>query len=553
MKKVLFVVLPALLAVCFSACQKENDLVENNDENKTNELVQVTFTASTIDTKTAIGGLSAGEYPVTWSASDQITVIAVDGDGVSLSNTTFDIDPADAGKSTAKFTGMANAGAQHYFAVYPAMDGVTTSGTGSTATITLPESFRSHDVLAVANGFDMSRAVMFASSDNGDFSFNHGVAFFKITVGYDNVESIKFVCLGGERIYGNPTYGFSNLTKASSIAGSGSSESTNNVVLAPSSGTLTKGATYYVPVILKSSSFGDLKLVYTYTNSTEITKTTSKLSSVKLVHGRVYDLGTPPLSADPNFSSAPDVTIEADDKAGTIDFTVANLEDGGVVTKEVLAGETIANLSLGAVAFNTTTGVGSVSFTCDENTDTENAKTATVRLTYTYDTDKTATKDVIITQKKAAAAGSTTYYYYFTTSLTNTSSKFTENGGQGYITFDGSTSNCGVTSFSIEGNSCTKGLKMNGSSSFEFTVSSAVTASVTFYYACRKSSDNSSARIKITPTNPAGDAVVYGSFNDFGTISSQTVALTAGTTYQIARDNKEIALVYVALTETPIP
>ena len=113
--------------------------------------------------------------------------------------------------------------------------------------------------------------------------------------------------------------------------------------------------------------------------------------------------------------TASNVTIEADDEGGTIDFTVSNLVDGGVVTKEELAGATISNLTVGAVSFDPSTGGGSISFTCDKNGDSANTKTATVRLTYTYNTDQTVTKDVTITQKKVASS-SISYLWDFSSS-----------------------------------------------------------------------------------------------------------------------------------------
>lgn len=397
----------AAVAVIVASCSKE-EVVTPAIQEEDSHLVQMSFTATTVDTKTSLGALSEGQYPVVWSDSDEIKVIAVDGEGATLHTDTFTIDAG--GSSTATFTGTTYAEAAAYYAVYPASFTPTVSGTGTSATIALSD-YKNHNVTAVAGGYDPTRAVMFAVSDDGAFTFKHGVSFFKITIGIDDVSSVEFRVPssdGGARIFGNPTYKVSDGTTS---AYNGADKSNNYVTLAPTSGTLTKGATYYVPFAAKASSLTTyLQLTYTVGGETASKKTT-KLNGT-FANGHVYDLGTPPISFGPSFSAS-NVNIEADDEAGTIDFTVSKLVDGGVVTKEVLAGATISNLTLGAVSFNTSTGVGSVGFTCDENADTVNPKTATVRLTYTYNTDQTVTKDVTITQKKASSGGSVDYVWDF--------------------------------------------------------------------------------------------------------------------------------------------
>ena len=404
MKKI-YIALTAA-AVCFASCNKEVVVTPIN-EDVDSHLVQMTFTASTAETKTTLGALSSGEYPVIWSDSDQIKVIAVDSGGATLYTDVFTIDAG--GSSSATFTGTTYADAAAYYAVYPATLSATVSGTGDEATIALTN-YKSHDVTAVEGGFDPTRVVMFAVSDNGVFTFKHGVSFFKITIGLDNVSSVEFRIPsneGGARIFGNPTYKVSDGTTSNY---SGADKNNNYVTLAPASGTLTKGATYYVPFAAKGSSLSTyLQLTYTVDAKTDSKKTTKLNGS--FANGYVYDLGTPPIDFKPRFSAS-NVTIDADKEEGTIDFTVLNLVDGGVITKEVITGATITNLSLGTVSLDTSTGVGSISFTCDKNTDTVNPKTATVRLTYTYNTDQTATKDVTITQKKAST-GSVDYVWDF--------------------------------------------------------------------------------------------------------------------------------------------
>ena len=88
--------------------------------------------------------------------------------------------------------------------------------------------------------------------------------------------------------------------------------------------------------------------------------------------------------------SVNDVEIEYNVKAGTIESTINNPVDGGVLSA---AKKTTADwLTLGTVSGT------SVSFTATAN-DTNEDREATVTLTYTYNTSETVTEDVTITQK----------------------------------------------------------------------------------------------------------------------------------------------------------
>ena len=88
--------------------------------------------------------------------------------------------------------------------------------------------------------------------------------------------------------------------------------------------------------------------------------------------------------------SASNVNIAYTAKSGSIAYSVNNRVDGGVLTAAKTAGDW---LTVGEV------GASSVAFTCSANTGLQ--RTATVRLTYTYNTTETVTKDVTITQALA--------------------------------------------------------------------------------------------------------------------------------------------------------
>jgi uncharacterized repeat protein (TIGR02543 family) len=90
-------------------------------------------------------------------------------------------------------------------------------------------------------------------------------------------------------------------------------------------------------------------------------------------------------SSDPSIT-AEDVSIEYNATTGAIEYTINNPVDGGVLT----AATESEWLTLGAVGTT-------VPFTCTANT-TASPRTATVTLTYTYNTDQVVTKNVTVTQ-----------------------------------------------------------------------------------------------------------------------------------------------------------
>lgn len=114
---------------------------------------------------------------------------------------------------------------------------------------------------------------------------------------------------------------------------------------------------------------------------------------VRMVFTKGSNVGVGPITitkytTDP-IINAEDVNITCDATNGSIAYTISNPVAGGVLTADIIAGDW---LTLGGVTT-------SVPFTCTANT-TDADRTATVRLTYTYNTSETVTKDVTITQSK---------------------------------------------------------------------------------------------------------------------------------------------------------
>ena len=148
-------------------------------------------------------------------------------------------------------------------------------------------------------------------------------------------------------------------------------------------------------------------------NDTELTLTTS--GKKRCV---IFGVNSEANSSNPSIA-ADNVALDYDATEGAISYTINNPATDGVLTAEVTEGSW---LTLGTVG-------ETVPFTATANDGAE--RTATVKLTYTYNTDETVTKDVTITQ---AAASSVDY----------ATLPFTWNGGSSsdFLALNGVTGNC---------------------------------------------------------------------------------------------------------------
>lgn len=93
----------------------------------------------------------------------------------------------------------------------------------------------------------------------------------------------------------------------------------------------------------------------------------------------------------PPIINAENVSVAYNAKSGTISSTISNPVSGGVLSAAITAGNEEDWLTLGTIS-------GSIPFTCKAN-EAKTERTATVILTYTYNTDKTVTKTVLVTQE----------------------------------------------------------------------------------------------------------------------------------------------------------
>ena len=531
MKKVF--ILFAVLAFAVS-CQVEQQIVVEEPEAVQDEenLVYKTFTVSMPDSDTKTY-LDTDGLTVKWSAGDEINVIEA-GTGI---NRTFTLKSGE-NTNNAVFEGTVTDGQTSFFAVYPNVPATYSSGEDKiTITNTLGTTQN-----AVAGGFDSNYAVMTAMSDAyGNFAFRHGVAYFKIQISAADIKSINLKT-ASTRFGGAPTF----------TASTGEFDSINkakdNITLSAGAGTFTVDEYFYIPVPVKNSTVSTLTLTFENSIGTKCIKTSESLSSKKLVLGKIYNLGRPSVSFDPEIAAS-NISIEADATAGTINFTVSRLVDGGYVVKNVKS-DGLTNSSWGAVSFDSTTGEGSLSFTCDPNTDPDNPKTAIVRLFYTTDgSTELDFIDVTVTQKKAGTVVNTYWLYYGeSTTLTNTSNYFTLYNVDLSSIFSGSYG--GATSFNVESTDCTYGLYLDAGSDFiQFAVHTGFTAEVTYYYIATVEGDAKGTRTKLTngsdTQTTSNIAELWGNY-----ASDSRTGLAAGTTWKIQRDNKKPAILLVKVVET---
>lgn len=530
MKRLVFILSAIAFIASFVSCQKQIEITVASEQ-------EMSFEASMPEiSKTAVDS----DLNVLWSEGDKIDVYGCTGNAFAA-KAVFELS-SGAGTKNGKFTlkeGETFGTYDSYAAIYPS--GYALKTASLPAKIEIASNIGTYTSQAVVeNGYDPVHAIMTATVSGGKLVFRHGVSYFKIQIPDDGITKVK-IAATSNAFQKRPEYSAENGSITANNSGSNDMGSVE--------GSFKKGSYYYfcaIPRVADSQKLNGITITYTH-NGVEkpVSTTVDKVKNLFPYVGHVYDLGCPPLITPAPVITANGVDIKKDDTSGKIEFSIANSVTGGVLSAAITEGKenTISNFELGKV------GNGSIPFTCAANTDAS-VKYAYVTLTYTYDTDKTVTKNLVVSQASAGGgASATTYLYYIKDdgSEANTNGKFT--GSSGRLVFSSSGGICGADSFTVESLTITRGVKLDSGGSVSFTTSSTLNSKLTFYYAARKSGDNSGASIKLTPSG--GTAVVYGNFNTYGTVSSQVdVALEKGTTYTIARDNKELALVLVKLVES---
>lgn len=378
---VLFVSVLAIAGLV--SCQKQEVVDVDTSNDAVSEMTS--FTCVIPETKTTLG---AGDV-VYWAGTDLIDVYGVKESTVykAVYNLTD-----GSGTKTAQFTLKDGEDAlpgdcTSYYAIYPS--GISFSSSSFKTDMCQPSSALSFENQAIVEGgYDPSKAIMIAHISDGKLVFAHGVAYFAIQIPEDNITKVD-ISFGNNALQTKPTYTPSTGVISGTSSGSGTISTT--------SGSFVKGSYYYLIGVPKkpadAAKFKSVSITY-YVDGvarTPLVTSSSKIKDVIPAAGHIYDFGCPPLPAVVPAISASNVEIGASDEDGSVTFSVTNPAGDGVMIAEVTSATPASWLSLGSVTT-------SVPFTCDAN-ETKVAKTATVRLTYTYDTDKTVTKDVTVTQR----------------------------------------------------------------------------------------------------------------------------------------------------------
>lgn len=520
-------ILLAAAAIVSAACQKEAQAPQETTSKAT---VEKTFTVTMPqdETKTYLDGMS-----VKWSDNDEINVIAA----TSGNQYTFTIASGQ-NTITATFTGTldeADASETTFYAVYPnrqiRITGDSNNRDLEHGVITLEAISTAQE--AVLDAYDPQFAVMTAKTDaaSATMDFRHGVAYFKIKVGIDNVNKIKISTDGSARFNGRPCL------DAETGAPVNVDGAKNFVEIAPKSGDFVNGGTYFVPVTIKNSALKNLTITYSFSDgSADASITTGKKSSEILEPGKIYDLGCPPITVTPAITAA-DVTLESDATYGEILYTIVNEKATGQLTaalKETSDWLTVSNVTSGVVELTSLVNTGA-------------SRTATVTLTYTYDTTETVTKDVVVTQKAPGTTESHEYVFYYNTSGSAVNLK--DGVADTYFTASAKADLGGdyaISSWDINGYTSSKGVKLNSSGYVSFTTSTTLKSTVQFWFIRRKSGDTS-AQIQLVPEG--GTAQVFDSPHD-NYATSGVINLEKGTAYTIKQASKEQALLLVIVNET---
>lgn len=529
MKKIGLVFMTIVMASLLS-CQKEaqNKAVEETQSAKRS------FVVSMEETKTAING---GASVVKWAAGDKIDVYGYT-DGESVGKASFTLSEG-AGQTVAKFTiddGQSLGDFDEYYAVYPSGKALkTTSLNGS---LEINSGINGWDAQSAVEGsYNPSFALMTAvANGEGKLVFRHGVAYYRIQIPDDNITKVK-VSFSNSVMQKRPVYSVTD----GSITGANSG--TKEIAI---TGTLNKGSYYYLCAIPKQDGTAMGTITVTYTQSSvDKSLSTNSWKSEEPQIGYLYDLGCPPVPVVPPAVAASNVTIEDDETSGSIAYTVTDGVPGGAISAEITAQTPASWLTLGADDGT------AIAFTCAANTGSD-PKTATVRITYTYDTDKTVYKDVTVTQK-APGGGAETHVRVFYANSSKSAVElldgvavspiayFSTGGGGADLGGDYSISNWTVGDYSS-----TKGWKLNSSGYVSFTTSSTLNSTVRFYFIRRKTGDTT-AQIQLLPEGGAA-TVIDSPYDTIG--DSGEIALSKATNYTIKQKSKEQALLLVIVNET---
>ena len=512
------------------------------------KMVSKTFTVTAPDgTRTEL----SGTMDVVWSTDDEINVIAVN----SGNQYTFTLTKG-AGTATAKFSGQLkeeDAEETEFYALYPnvpirleEIDSNDNRYALDQGQLIINDPVTTQE--AVKGSFPTAAAFMTASADaDGNFAFHHGAAYFKLTIPEDDITTIHFEVDGKARLGGRPVYA---VTDGTTFQVNGAKSFMDFTC---ESG-FEKNAVYYVPVLTKQSTCGNLTITFTKASGASCNVTTKSLTDKKLQSGKIYDLGCPPADFTTKIV-VEDMSIGPEKVSSTdctpVVFRVVNPLPGYKVKGSRNAAAVW--FSPHDIQYEDMGTSGTMTYyTADANTGTE-PRSVQITLTY-YNAANTsevaATATFTLTQKAPGAATEEhehVLYYNSSNELVNLSDGETGT----YFTATGKTDLSSdyyqdFNPWTIGEYSSTKGVKLNSSGKVTFTTSGSLNSTVQFWFIRRKTGDDT-AKIQLVPAS--GDAVVFDT--PYDTIGdSGEIPLAKGTAYTIQQQSKEQALLLVIVKET---
>ena len=376
MKKTFKFFAAALAIVAAASCAKEisNDNIQN--ENPAEETVHMTFSAS-FDSEGETKMVLAENNFVHWTDEDAIRLFYKDKYGEwCVNDEKFSIDQQsnDANPTFAIFSGNTKPSTS-YYAASPYAGWTAPSGTAF-----------QFDGLATQNavkgGFDPSKHVAMSVTTSGNvFEFQNACALLKVTVGSDNVYSVKVEGQYDEVGIGKPIRFTPSSTTISRMY---DNNNPSDITLKnANSSALENGATYYI--VVPHITVKNFKVSLCDANGNALV-TKSKASDFKIERNKIYDLGT---------LEVPNESIEVSSTSISLAATNASASFKVIANADWTVSSSASWLTVSPSSGAATSSSGTtVTVTAAENTSTHN-RTATITIKGAF-----VTKTISVTQEK---------------------------------------------------------------------------------------------------------------------------------------------------------
>ena len=382
MKKTFKFFAAALAIVAAASCAKEisNDNIPVEDAEK----LQVTVTAS-YDVEGDTKAILAADKKVHWSDDDAIVIYRYNSDSEIQSCSTLNIDPSsnDNDPTFAVFTGeLIYKKGHYYYAAYP--------GEGWSA------DYMRFDLglarqNAVKGSFDPKKYLALADGVKNDsydhYVFHNACALLKVTVGSDNVYSVKVEGKYAPNEYSEYGIGQQIRFSAGTLSVTSMQESykaANDITLSNENGSsLENGTAYYI--VVPHVTVKNFKVSLCDANGNALV-TKSKASDFNIERNKVYDLGT---------LEVPNESIEVSSTSISLAATNASASFKVIANADWTVSSSASWLTVSPSSGAATSSSGTtVTVTAAENTSTQN-RTATITIKGAF-----VTKTISVTQEK---------------------------------------------------------------------------------------------------------------------------------------------------------